>query len=226
MSASPESQPEVQITYAAETTGATGATGPTGSEGATGQTGGTGATGSTGLTGVTGDTGPTGATGETGATGVAGSNGTNGATGPNGTVGVTGATGKEGATGPTGATGGTGATGPAGTGVVGGGIGGNVGIAGFNMSLYAQSTPTPMIQAGTLRNFTVHFAAPVSLSTMLTVQRNGSNTAITCTVTAKASSCSDTTHTVAFAASDTVLVHAAYFGINTATNPSWSATYP
>ena len=212
-------------------TGATGTNGSTGSSGTNGATGATGPTGASGATGVTGGTGATGATGPAGATGSAGEQGVTGPTGAKGATGstgptVTGATGLTGATGAVGATGGAGPTGPAGSGVVGGGVGGGIGPLGFNMSLYAQTTPTPMIQAGTLRNFTAHFTAPVSVNTVLTVQKNGANTAITCTVAAKASTCSDTTHTVAFAASDTVLVHATYTGSNTGTNPSWNAMYP
>jgi len=94
------------------------------------------------------------------------------------------------------------------------------------MSLNQQTTPTPLIQAGTLSHFTVHFTAPVSTNTVLTVQKNGGNTEVTCTVPKGGSTCSDATHTAVFAASDTVLVHASYAGLNGATNPSWIATYP
>jgi hypothetical protein len=109
---------------------------------------------------------------------------------------------------------------------VGGGIGGKLEEDGFSMSLYAQISPTPMIQAGTLSHFTVHFSANVSESTVLVVRKNGGSTAITCTVAKNTKTCSDNTHAVAFAASDTILVHAAYSNSNNATNPSWSATYP
>ena len=61
---------------------------------------------------------------------------------------------------------------------------------------------------------------------MLVVERDGAATTITCTVAEKTNSCSDNTDMVAFAASDTILVHASYSGANSATNPSWSATYP
>jgi hypothetical protein len=94
------------------------------------------------------------------------------------------------------------------------------------MSLYARATATPMIQAGNLSHFTAHFTANVSKSTVLVVEKNGANTAITCTVASGANTCSDNTHTIAFAASDTILVHATYSGPNTGTNPSWIATYP
>lgn len=110
---------------------------------------------------------------------------------------------------------------------MGGGFGGSIWTNySFQMSLYAQTSPTPMIQAGTLRNFTVHFTTNANTNTTLTVQKNGANTAITCTVAKNTNTCSDNTHTVTFAASDTVLVNATYSGSLRATNPSWSATYP
>jgi len=58
------------------------------------------------------------------------------------------------------------------------------------------------------------------------VQKNGASTAIACTIPNGGNTCSDNTHAVAFAASDTILVRASYFGFNSGTNPSWSATYP
>ena len=59
------------------------------------------------------------------------------------------------------------------------------------------------------------------------VEKNGASTAITCTVAKSSNTCSDNTHTVAFAASDTILVHGSWSGgYNSGTNPSWSATYP
>jgi hypothetical protein len=126
----------------------------------------------------------------------------------------------------TGVTGTTGATAPAATGIVGGGIGGPIGLGGFNMSLYAQTAPTLMIQAGRLSHFTAHFTANASTSTVLVVLKNGLPTTISCTVAKNTNSCSDATHAVAFAATDTVLVHAGYLGFNSATNPSWNASYP
>jgi len=122
----------------------------------------------------------------------------------------------------------TGATGPASPGILGGSIGGSIlfDLGGFNMSVNQQTTPTPLIQAGALSHFTVHFAAPVSTNTVLTVQKNGTNTEVACTVPKGANTCSDATHTAVFVASDTVLVHASYSGLNSATNPSWIATYP
>ena len=203
---------------AAGTNGTNGTAGANGSNGAQGVAGGTGAAGSNGAAGGTGANGSNGAAGGTGA------NGSNGAAGSNGAKGSTGATG---VTGAAGAAGSTGATGPAGAGIVGGGFGGAIWGGGwFNMSLYAQITPTPMIQAGTLRNFTVHFTTNANTNTTLVVEKNGVATGITCTVAKNTNTCSDNTHTAAFAASDTVLVHGTYPGSLRATNPSWSATYP
>jgi hypothetical protein len=115
---------------------------------------------------------------------------------------------------------------PSASSVVGGGIGGAVAANGFTMSLYAQTTATPMIQAGALSNFAAHFRADVSTNTVLTVQKNGADTSVGCTVPAGTNGCADTTHTADFAASDTILVRATYSGSNSGTNPSWSASYP
>jgi hypothetical protein len=138
---------------------------------------------------------------------------------------VTGATGTEGRAG---ATGGTGATGATATGIIDGGISGSIllDLGGFNMSLSAQTTPTPLPLAGTLAHFTVRFATSVSANTVLVVQKNGVNTAVTCTVPKGGSSCSDNADTATFAQGDAVLVHASYSGLNSATSPAWSATYP
>ena len=208
--------------------GATGATGLQGVTGDTGPQGPTGGVGSTGVGGPTGATGPTGPAGAPGATGPAGASGITGATGARGTAGVTGATGAEGHAGATGATGAAGTTGPAGPSILDGGLAGSIlfDLGGFNMSLSAQTTPTPLPVASTLAHFTVHFATSVSTNTVLVVQKNGVNTAITCTVPKGGNSCSDNADTAAFAQGDTVLVHASYAGINSATGPAWSATYP
>jgi len=110
---------------------------------------------------------------------------------------------------------------------VGGGFGGSIWTNyGFQMSLYSQVIPTPMIQAGTLSELHRSLHDQRQHDTTLTVEKNGVSTSITCTVARNTNTCSDNTHTVAFAASDTVLVRANYSGSLRATNPSWSATYP
>jgi hypothetical protein len=103
---------------------------------------------------------------------------------------------------------------------------GNIANTSFNMSLYNATTAQLMFEAGTLSNFTVHFRANVDKTTTLTVQKNGANTVVTCNVAIGSNTCSDTTHTVAFAASDDIRITASYSGANAGTNPSWSATYP
>jgi lysophospholipase L1-like esterase len=216
-------------------TGAQGATGPAGANGSNGSNGSNGATGPAGpagpagAAGAAGATGPAGAAGTAGATGPAGpagAAGTAGATGPAGPAGAAGAKGTTGATGAAGPTGSTGATGASGSNIVGGGFGGIIWTPNwFTMSLYAQVIPTPMIQAGTMEHFAVHFTANVNTNTTLVVEKNGVPTSITCTVPKNSNSCSDNTHTAAFAASDLVLVKATYSGSLRATNPSWSAIY-
>jgi hypothetical protein len=56
---------------------------------------------------------------------------------------------------------------------VGGGIAGGIGKNKFMTSLYAHATATPMIQAGNLSHFAVHFTANVSKNTVLAVEKNG-----------------------------------------------------
>ena len=94
------------------------------------------------------------------------------------------------------------------------------------MSLYNATTAQVVFQAGVLSKFSIHFTAAVSKATTVTVQRNGAATTVTCSLAVGATTCSDTTHTQAFSASDTILVVATYSAANTATNPSWSASYP
>jgi hypothetical protein len=107
---------------------------------------------------------------------------------------------------------------------VGGGFAGVVPNSNFTVGLYNESGAVPMISPGTLSNFTFTFRANTSKYTV-TVQKNGVNTAITCTILSSAKSCSDTTHTVTFAQSDTVLVVASNGGDNSSTNPAWHGDY-
>ena len=51
-----------------------------------------------------------------------------------------------------------------------------------NTSLNQQTSPTPMIQAGTLSHFAAHSTAPASTNTVPTVQKNGTTTEVTCSV--------------------------------------------
>jgi hypothetical protein len=76
-----------------------------------------------------------------------------------------------------------------------------------NVYSTAAQAASPLPVGGTLGTFVAHAGSPVAASGVtLTVLRNGSPTSVTCTIAAGQSSCSDVTHTVAVAASDTVAV--------------------
>lgn len=126
-----------------------------------------------------------------------------------------------GPTGPTGATGATGPTGPQGSSsgavlmwaAASNGNGTTVAYlpalpydAGLSASTGGQIASTlVMPRAGTLRNlFVATLSASVGLSTTFTVQVNGVDTAITCTMASSTTSASDTTHSVSVSAGDQV----------------------
>lgn len=69
-------------------------------------------------------------------------------------------------------------------------------------------TGNPMPFACTGKNLFVVLGTTPSASTTDTfnLQKNGSNSGVTCTITNPATTCSDTTHTIAFAAGDTWLL--------------------
>jgi hypothetical protein len=76
--------------------------------------------------------------------------------------------------------------------------------------------------AGLLSHFGVRTGALTNGVTLaVTVDKNGADTSVTCTVTA--STCSTAT-TVAFAAGDTISVHLAKSGAGSIRNVRWSAT--
>ena len=61
--------------------------------------------------------------------------------------------------------------------------------------------------AGTLTGFSAHAGSAVGGSGVtLTVLKNGSATTITCTIASGNSSCTDSSHTATFGASDTIAV--------------------
>jgi collagen type VII alpha len=231
--------------------------GPTGAQGVTGPTGPTGPAGGpigpTGATGAMGATGPTGATGLTGATGPTGATGLTGATGPTGALGAMGETGPTGATGATGDTGPTGPTGPTGTAACvaadsialsGGTNGANVGTVVSNYSsLLSLANPSTsatngisaVICGGTLSNFAVSLSgAPDNGSSgtqsyTFTVNVNGVNTALACTISELATSCSNP-GSIALASSQTVNVQITpsttnILALPKAVSATWSATY-
>jgi hypothetical protein len=82
--------------------------------------------------------------------------------------------------------------------------------------------------AGTLQNFYVFIqAAPAAnRSWTFTVRNTGADTAVTCTITAGTQSCSDLTHTAAFAAGDLIAVHVTASTPAPAGTPGqWTAVY-
>jgi hypothetical protein len=156
--------------------------------------------------------------------------GPTGAVGPTGPAGVTGASGATGAAGPTGAgaTGATGATGPSGgiTPMLGGGHGPVTFVVGVPQYLApsGQSLPSSALSgnsavmptAETASNLRVSLAGvsvPLTGAVKLTLVVNGSASALTCTVPAGASTCSDTTHTVAITAGSEVAFEALDTGV-------------
>ena len=202
-------------------TGAVGATGPQGPQGAQGVKGDTGAPGAVGATGPQGPKGDKGDPGATGATGPAGSIG---ATGPQGPQGVQGPTGLTGATGPQGPQGATGATGPAGSGggvftavygnplqnniyytsVVNGSIANASGTVADVALRWPQACTASNLRVSTEGTLLNNRSYIVTLTKGSTVATAGTVTALTCTSTTAASSCTNSTNTVAISANDFV----------------------
>ena len=172
-----------------------------------GAAGATGATGGQGPQGPIGPAGPTGPTGATGATGTTGAAGPQGPAGPNGNNGSNGVTIAAGAT--SGSTNGT-------TYIA-------MGMAAHNSTEANVALPLPL--SGSLANFTVvlSVAPGAGNSWVLAVRQNGLSTAVTCTVSgASSKTCSDSTHSVTYAAGDTIDVLATKNGGAT-TLISWVA---
>jgi hypothetical protein len=84
---------------------------------------------------------------------------------------------------------------------------------------------TPMPKTGTLGTLFVKLeAAPGGAGFVYTVDKNGAATTVTCTVAAAATTCSDTTHTVAFNQGDLITVHGNKSGGSTTAQPAhWTA---
>ena len=141
-----------------------------------------------------------GATGAVGATGATGATGDQGPAGPQGLPGPPGPVGPQGETGPKGDPGANGTSGSA--------IGGNYPNTATNNFLIPWSgttnateananIPLPSGKAGKLVvNLTV--APGTGQSATLRIRRNGVNTALTCTVSGTATTCSDTVDSVTF----------------------------
>lgn len=232
--------------------GPQGSTGPQGIQGVTGAQGAQGVTGAIGVTGPRGLQGATGAQGVEGVTGAQGAQGVQGVTGAQGTQGLQGATGAIGATGPqglqgvtgtqgvTGSQGVAGATGAAGSAAPGGGIisGGSNGVVvadGQFLGPFSAAPDAtlghvefPVKTAGTLSDFQVkvQLAASASGSVIFTVYKNGTPTSATCTITGlTATTCSDSTHTVAFNPGDTLAVAITKTSLPTFSITGWIAQY-
>ena len=87
-----------------------------------------------------------------------------------------------------------------------------------------------MLFGGTVSNFRVRLssnAGSSGTSYTFTVRQNGTNTAVTCTITGAANTCSDTTNTVAFAAGDLFSISAVPSSSQPSDNleVSWYARY-
>jgi hypothetical protein len=87
------------------------------------------------------------------------------------------------------------------------------------------ANPTAVWYAGTLSNFTFKTSAVTSKAWTVTVFKNGAATAITCTVASGAQTCSDSTHSVAFAVTDQIQVQVTYSGNGGGGFSAWSGTY-
>ncbi len=86
--------------------------------------------------------------------------------------------------------------------------------------------------AGTIKNFFVFIQAPPGgvASYTFTVRRQtlpapSAATAVTCTITGAATSCSDPTHTAAFAAGDLIAISITPAGTPTTTSGQWTAVF-
>jgi hypothetical protein len=93
-----------------------------------------------------------------------------------------------------------------------------------NVFSSASEAASPVPISGTLGNFSAHAGSSVGgTGVTLTLLKNGSVTAITCTIASGASACSDGTHTVALTTSDVIAVR---ISNNTGTfvrNVAWTA---
>jgi hypothetical protein len=203
--------------------GAVGGTGPTGAAGPTGPTGLQGPTGEIGPTGVYG---PTGLEGPSGATVPMGPAQTGPAYGPTGETGTTGPHGPA-CTGcfPPGPTGSTDAVLP--------GIGAltdntNDSYVAWGVSLVSGTESTvkiPPLFGGTLSDLRVELttAPGTGASWTLTVDKNGSATALSCTIPVAATTCGDAS-LVTVVAGDTLDLDVTPFGAPALTAIKWSAT--
>jgi hypothetical protein len=214
----------------------TGAEGPQGPVGPKGEKGDTGAKGDAGksaydvavdngfsgnvtawlasLIGPKGDKGDKGDTGATGATGATGPAGATGPVGPTGPVGATGAQGATGATGATGAAGTNGFTMLSGGGTTNSAFTTYFPAGAFNQNTTETNVRVPVAVAGTVSGLQIKLSGASGSSSFdtytFTLFRNGAATTITCAVQgSSATTCSDVSHTQAFAVGDTISLRSA-----------------
>jgi hypothetical protein len=102
-----------------------------------------------------------------------------------------------------------------------------IGMFGFDANATEAIVQGIMPAAGTLQNFYVFVqtAPGAGASWTLTVRKTGAATAVTCTIAGTAQTCSDTTHTAAFAAGDLISVGIASSGSPPVTPGRWAAQF-
>jgi hypothetical protein len=189
--------------------GPQGEQGPAGPQGEAGPQGPAGADGAVGPQGPQGEQGPAGPQGEVGPQGPAGADG---AVGPQGPEGPQGPQGEQGPAGPQGPEGPMGPQGPAGAdGTSGSLLGGNYSntadgnfLSPFNPSAGSEENTNIPVSAGTASKMFVNLGAPLTAgqSVSLTLRQNGVDTALTCTVGAGESTCTNVGSSVEFADGD------------------------
>jgi hypothetical protein len=100
-------------------------------------------------------------------------------------------------------------------------------LMGYSPSATESLGQQPMPAAGTLSNFTAGAGlVPAAGRTWaVTVDKNGSATTVTCTISNPANTCTDSTHSVSFSAGDLISVKVVPSGNPTAATGRWSAQY-
>ncbi len=161
-----------------------------------------------GSKGLPGDVGPAGATGATGPAGPAGQDGAPGApgaTGPAGQDGAPGATGPVGPPGPTGPAGGLRVLVSSIAFVDAADRDGYIGLGGQQSPIAVLADAVSAVP--TSGSITTLQAIVAGEGATLTLNVNGTDTGLKCTITAPATSCTDTTDSVGVNAGDLVAVH-------------------
>ncbi|HTY43000.1 MAG TPA: hypothetical protein VMH79_14090, partial [Thermoanaerobaculia bacterium] len=102
-----------------------------------------------------------------------------------------------------------------------------MGMFAGNQSSTERLVQNIMPRAGTVEDFYIFIetAPGGTASWTFTLRKNGADTALTCTVSGTNQICSDTTHSVTFAAGDLVSVREASANGPSNTAGQWTATY-